>query len=138
MLIRWRHCPPTADEAYERMRSMLTHQAAETNGEGDTALSRLGCVREWWSCVDLPGMQVAKCQANPEQPLEEAEWDFVVRHFIDFPDAQHIEIIDVADSLEEAKEAGAEYVRAHIGYCFTTAFDSEYFEHPGRADKWRL
>jgi hypothetical protein len=131
-MVRWKHVPPPPDEAYERQRLMLTDE------DGGSTLDRLGCVYEAWACADLPGMQIAKTQTNPEQPSDKANWDYVVRHFIDFPEAQCIEIIDVADSLEEAKEAGAEYVRVHIGYCFTTAFRSEYFEYPGQADKWRL
>jgi hypothetical protein len=121
----WKHCPPSDEITYERLRRMLVDGARDSD-DGWSSLDYFGCVREAWGCVELPGLQIAKRQTNPERPLGGARWVFTVRHFINFPNDQWREDIAETDTFVEAEKAAEEYVRAHVGYGFTTRFRSEY------------
>ncbi len=128
MPVTWKHRRPVDALAYEQMRvSLLTNR--ETLDWG-------GCVCESWWCADLPGLEVVKLQANPEQPLSCARWAYVARHWIDLPDEQFLENICTADTFDEARAAAERYLVAHVGFAFTVRFRSEYFydiEHAPKA-----
>jgi len=113
--------------AYEQMRvSLLTNRGT---------LNWVGCVWESWWSVDLPGLEVVRLQANPEQPLSSARWTYVARHWIDLPDDQLLEGICTADTFDEAKAAAERYLAAHVGFAFTLRFRSEYFYDPTHPPK---
>jgi hypothetical protein len=114
--------------AYEQMRVSLLG-----NPE---SLDWCGSIRESWACEELPGLEVVKLQANPEQPLSCARWAYVARHWIDLPDDQLLESICTTDTFDEAKAAAERYLVAHVGFAFTVRFRSEYFydiEHAPKA-----
>ncbi len=128
MRITWKHRPPVDASAYEQMRVSLLG-----NPE---SLGWCGSIHESWGCEELPGLEIAKLQVNPEQPLSRARWAYVARHFIDLPDEQLLESIRTTETLGEAKAAAEHYLAAHIGFAFTVRFRSEYFydlEHAPKA-----
>jgi hypothetical protein len=117
--ITWEHRPAYDALAYERTRVDLL---ANPN-----SLGLCGCVRESWRCVELPGLEVAKIQSNPERPLSGALWSYVARHFIDLRDEVFREDIYAADTFAAAKVAAERYLAEHLGFAFTTRFRNEYF-----------